>query len=53
MNDKELRIAIAETIERHVGGAPAAAHDASAAIMERFAITVESLPPHVRRSPNP
>lgn len=53
MDDKKLRIAIAETIERHTGGSPAAAHDASAAIMERFAITAESLPPHVRRSPHP
>lgn len=53
MDDKELRIAIAETIERHTGGTPADAHDASAAIMERFAITVEALPPHIRRSPHP
>lgn len=53
MNDKQLRMAIAETITRHTGTPPPAAYDASTAIMEQLAIAVENLPPHVRRSPHP
>lgn len=53
MDDKKLRLTIADTIERHTGAPPTAAYDASAAIIEQLALSVESLPPHIRRSPRP
>lgn len=53
MNDKQLRMTIAETITRHTGAPPPAAYDASTAIMEQLALTPENLPLHIRRSPRP
>lgn len=50
MNNKELRLDLAETIERHTGANAADAYDASVAICEKYALTVDHLPPHVRRA---